>query len=238
MGTPPSDRADRARLEERLDPSWHPFLIPELDKPYMQELRAFLASEVAAGQRIYPPASLTFNALKQTSLEGLRLSLNGQDPYINPRQAMGLSFSVPKGIPAPPSLVNIFRELVDDIGCPYPKSGDLTPWAHDEGCLLLNSVLSVRAGQSGSHAGHGWETFTDLIIRTISEQREHVVFFLFGAYAQRKAALIDANRHCVITAPHPSPLSAHRGFFGSKPFSRANAYLVKHGLEPIDWRLP
>jgi uracil-DNA glycosylase len=226
-----------ANPKDKMDSSWHPYLLPEFDKPYMQALKKFLYQETKEGRKIYPPASLTFNALKLTSLPNTNVLILGQDPYINPGQAMGLSFSVPNGTRFPPSLTNICKELKEDLDLPYPTSGDLTPWAL-QGCLLLNSVLSVRPGESNSHADKGWEHFTDHVIQTVSDQQENTVFLLLGAYAQKKSHLINQDKHCVIETPHPSPLSAYRGFFGSKPFSRTNTYLVEHSKKPINWQLP
>lgn len=217
--------------------SWLAVLGDELEQPYMQELRAFLRSELEAGRRFFPPADRVFNALHLTPFDDVRVVLLGQDPYHGPGQAMGLCFSVPAGVPQPPSLRNIFDELVRDAGVPRPSSGDLTPWA-ERGVLLLNAVLTVAPGQAASHAGKGWERFTDRAIRELSERRDGLVFLLWGRYAQQKGAIVDGSRHHVLTAAHPSPLSAANGFLGCCHFSKANALLESGGREPIDWRLP
>lgn len=224
-------------MQPRMDPSWLEMLGPELEQPYMRELRTFLVDEVASGRRFYPPADRVFRALEVTPFDAVRVVLLGQDPYHGPGQAMGLCFSVPKGVPPPPSLQNLFKELADDVGVPTPTSGDLTPWA-ERGVLLLNAVLTVSPGRAGSHAGKGWERFTDRAVQALSERREGLVFLLLGRYAQQKGAVVDRTRHDVVAAAHPSPLSASSGFFGSRPFSRANALLEARGGEPVDWRLP
>lgn len=224
-------------MQPRMDPSWLEMLGPELEQPYMRELRTFLVDEVASGRRFYPPADRVFRALEVTPFDAVRVVLLGQDPYHGPGQAMGLCFSVPKGVPPPPSLQNLFEELADDVGVPTPTSGDLTPWA-ERGVLLLNAVLTVSPGRAGSHAGKGWERFTDRAVQALSERREGLVFLLLGRYAQQKGAVVDRTRHDVVAAAHPSPLSASSGFFGSRPFSRANALLEARGGEPVDWRLP
>lgn len=218
-----------------LHESWKEVLKAEFVHPYMDELKAFLLEE-KQHHTIYPHGSHIFNAFNSTPFESVKAVILGQDPYHGAHQAHGLSFSVQSGVPLPPSLQNVFKELVDDIGCPFPKSGDLTPWA-EQGVLLLNTILTVRAGEPFSHKARGWERFTDQVIRLLSEQREHIVFILWGAPAGKKAALIDESRHHIIRSPHPSPLSSYRGFFGSKPFSRTNAYLQSHRIAPIDWRL-
>jgi uracil-DNA glycosylase len=202
----------------------------------MHELRAFLVAEVEAGRRFYPPAPLVFNALSLTPFDAVRVVILGQDPYHGRGQAMGLCFSVPDGVRQPPSLQNIFRELHDDVGVPIPSSGDLTPWAR-QGVLLLNAVLTVSPGSAASHAGKGWERFTDRAISELSAQRNGLVLLLWGRHAQQKGAIVDATRHHVLTAAHPSPYSAS-GFFGCRHFSRANAFLEQEGVTPIDWRLP
>jgi uracil-DNA glycosylase len=217
--------------------SWLGVLGDELEQPYMRDLRAFLVSEVQAGRRFYPPADRVFNALALTPLEDVRVVILGQDPYHGPGQAMGLCFSVPSGVPLPPSLRNIYDELQRDLGIPRPSSGDLTPWA-ERGVLLLNAVLTVAPGQAASHGGKGWERFTDRAIRELSERRDGIVFLLWGRYAQQKGAIVDATRHHVLTAAHPSPLSASNGFFGCCHFSRANAFLESSGREPLEWALP
>lgn len=217
----------------RIHPSWREALASEFSAPYFSALTEFVRAEYAAGT-CYPPAGEIFAAFDRCPFSEVKVVLLGQDPYHGAGQAEGLCFSVRDGVPLPPSLQNIFKELHDDLGVPVPTSGSLRRWA-DQGVLLLNATLTVRAGAAGSHQGRGWETFTDAAIRALSSQREHLVFLLWGAYAGRKAALIDRSRHCILTAPHPSPLSAYRGFFGSHPFSQANAYLVAHGLQPISW---
>ena len=217
----------------RIHPSWREALASEFSAPYFSALTEFVRAEYAAGT-CYPPAGEIFAAFDRCPFSEVKVVLLGQDPYHGAGQAEGLCFSVRDGVPTPPSLQNIFKELHDDLGVPVPTSGSLRRWA-DQGVLLLNATLTVRAGAAGSHQGRGWETFTDAAIRALSSQREHLVFLLWGAYAGRKAALIDRSRHCILTAPHPSPLSAYRGFFGSHPFSQANAYLTAHGLQPISW---
>ena len=201
----------------------------------MEELKTFLIEE-KKNYTIFPQGSHIFNAFNSTPFENVKVVILGQDPYHGAGQAHGLSFSVQHGIALPPSLQNIFKELVSDIGCPYPKSGDLTHWAH-EGVLLLNTLLTVRSGEPFSHKEHGWERFTDQVIRTLSAQREHIVFILWGAPAGKKASLIDGTKHLILKAPHPSPLSSYRGFFGSKPFSQTNQYLKLMQITPIEWCL-
>jgi len=215
--------------------SWKEALYAEFTHPYMEDLKTFLIEE-KKNYTIFPQGSNIFNAFNSTPFENVKVVILGQDPYHGPGQAHGLSFSVQHGIPLPPSLQNIFKELVSDIGCPYPKSGDLSHWAH-EGVLLLNTLLTVRSGEPFSHKERGWERFTDQVIRTLSERREHIVFILWGAPAGKKASLIDGNKHLILKAPHPSPLSSYRGFFGSKPFSRSNEYLKMQGIAPIEWCL-
>jgi uracil-DNA glycosylase len=217
--------------------SWFAVLGDELAQPTMQELRAFLVAELADGRRFYPPADRVFNALSLTPFDAVRVVILGQDPYHGAGQAMGLSFSVPPGVPPPPSLQNIHKELEADLGLPRPSSGDLTPWA-ERGVLLLNAVLTVSPGKPASHAGKGWERFTDRAIRELSERRECIVFLLWGRYAQQKGAIVDAARHHVLTAAHPSPYSAANGFFGCRHFSRANALLEADGQGAVDWALP
>jgi len=218
----------------KLEPSWLAAVGEEFDKPYMQTLKAFLQEEKAARRVIYPRGEHIFNALNATPLEAVRVVIIGQDPYHGAGQAHGLCFSVQEGVEIPPSLVNIYKEIASEYGCAAPQSGDLTPWAR-QGVLLLNATLTVRAGQAGSHQNKGWETFTDAVIRAVNERRENVVFLLWGSYAQKKGAFIDRARHHVLAAPHPSPLSAHRGFFGCGHFRAANDYLAAHGLKPIAW---
>ncbi len=220
----------------RLPRSWNDALAGELAAPYFSELSAFVDEERRLAT-VFPPEDLVFSALLETPLEEVRLVLLGQDPYIAPGQAHGLCLSVPPGIAHPPSLANLLRERETDLGLPFPDNGDLTPWAR-RGVLLLNSVLTVREGESASHQGHGWETFTDAILRVISAREQPAVFLLFGNEAKKKAKLLDAAKHRVLEGVHPSPLSAYRGFFGSKPFSRVQASLTELGLPPLDFSLP
>ncbi len=231
-----------ARMAEPpVDPSWLPALQPEFASGYMARLREFLVAEQAAGKRIFPRRSDWFRALQMTPLPAVRAVILGQDPYHGAGQAHGLCFSVPAGVPPPPSLVNIYKELRSDLGIATPPHGCLAAWARS-GVLLLNSVLTVEAGRAASHRERGWERFTDAVIRAVAAKADPVVFLLWGNYAQRKAAFVrdgaDAARHLVLTAPHPSPLSAHGGWFGCGHFSRANAFLEQRGLPPIDWTLP
>ena len=219
-----------------LSGAWLARLGPMLESEPMQALAQFLRSEKAKGRIIFPPGELMFNAFQQTPFEAVRVVILGQDPYHGPGQAHGLSFSVPEGVPSPPSLQNIFKELEHDLGLARPASGTLLPWAK-QGVLLLNAVLSVEQAKPGSHQNKGWEAFTDAAIARLSAEREGLVFMLWGAYAQAKGRIIDARRHCVLRAPHPSPLSAHRGFIGCGHFSTANRYLSARGGTPIDWRL-
>jgi uracil-DNA glycosylase len=221
----------------QLEPSWLAHLGAEFGQSYMAELRAFLAAEKRAGKNIFPPGAEIFNAFAHTPLDRVKVVILGQDPYHGDGQAHGLCFSVRPGVPVPPSLQNIFKEIHSELGVPIPAHGHLDSWA-DQGVLLLNSVLSVERGRAASHRGKGWEQFTDRVIALINREREGVVFMLWGSYAQNKGAIIDRSRHCVLTAPHPSPLSAHRGFFGCGHFARANAYLEARGETPIDWSLP
>lgn len=219
----------------QLHPSWQAVLGDELHKPYMEALRTFLKQEKASGKVIYPPSPLIFDAFNHTPFEKVRVVIIGQDPYHGPGQAHGLSFSVPNGIPLPPSLQNIFKEISTDLNIKMSRNGDLTKWA-DQGVLLLNATLTVGQGKAGSHQGKGWERFTDVAIAALNQYREGLVFVLWGSYAQKKGDMIDAS-HLVIKSVHPSPLSAHRGFFGNHQFSMINEYLVKHGKAPIDWQL-
>lgn len=221
----------------QLEPGWLAQLEPEFALPYMAQLRDFLQAEKQAGKRIFPPGNEIFEAFAHTPLDRVKVVILGQDPYHGEGQAHGLCFSVRPGVKVPPSLQNIYREIHEELGHPIPRHGDLTPWA-DQGVLLLNSVLSVECGRATSHQGRGWETFTDRVIDVVNRQCASVVFMLWGSYAQRKGALIDRQAHCVLSAPHPSPLSAHRGFFGCGHFAAANEYLRAQGREPIDWRLP
>lgn len=217
-----------------LDKSWSESLSPEFDKDYMKSLKAFLQQEKKSGKIIFPPASLWFNALNSTPLDQVRVVILGQDPYPTPGHAHGLCFSVrPEVTPLPKSLVNIFQELNDDLGIKN-EVGYLQSWA-DQGVLLLNSVLTVECGRPNSHQGKGWEIFTDKIISVVNALDRPIVFVLWGAYAQKKGAVIDESRHLVIRSSHPSPLSAYRGFLGSRPFSKINTFLVKHGQDQIDW---
>ena len=228
----------QAQLEKvQLDASWKYGLSDFLLSPKMDALKDFLVQEKHANKVIYPPNPLIFNALNTTPIANVKVVILGQDPYHGPNQAHGLSFSVQKGVALPPSLRNIFHELHSDLGIEIPKHGDLSHWAA-QGVLLLNSVLTVEAGQPTSHQKRGWEDFTDRVIDVLNEQREHIVFILWGAYAQRKGQRIDQTRHLVLKAAHPSPLAANRGgFFGCKVFSKSNNYLKQHGIEPIDWQL-
>ena len=232
--TAPGD--DRAR-EIRLEDSWKSRLAPEFHQPYMNDLRAFLLARKRGGATIYPPGPQMFNALNSTPFDDVRVVILGQDPYHGPGQAHGLCFSVRPGVKPPPSLVNIFKEIESDLGVAPPGHGCLQAWA-ERGVLLLNAVLTVERGQAGAHQGKGWEEFTDQIVRLLNAERDGLVFLLWGGYALRKGSVIDRQRHCVLTAPHPSPLSAHRGFFGCRHFSRANEYLESRGLAPMDWSLP
>ena len=221
----------------QLDESWKYNLAEFLLSPKMDALRDFLLQEKQQNKVIYPPRSLIFNALNTTPLNQVKVVIIGQDPYHGPNQAHGLRFSVQRGVALPPSLRNIFHELHTDLGVPIPKHGDLTHWA-EQGVLLLNSVLTVEAGQPTSHQKQGWEDFTDHVIDVLNQQREHIVFILWGAYAQRKGQRIDPNKHLILKAAHPSPLAANRGgFFGCKVFSKSNNYLKQNGIEPIDWQL-
>lgn len=229
--------AAAADARVRLDPSWKARLAAQFDGERMQQLSAFLRDRRAAGARIFPPARCLFAALDATPFEAVKVVILGQDPYHGPGQAHGLCFSVNPGVPVPPSLANIFTELERDLGIPRPDHGCLLPWAR-QGVLLLNAVLTVEEGRAGAHAGRGWEEFTDAVIAALDSGREHLVFLLWGAYAQKKGRIIDTRRHRVLRAPHPSPLSAHRGFIGCGHFSATNQYLQRHGIAPIDWRLP
>ena len=221
----------------RLEPSWKKHLQGEFDKDYMQELRTFLLDEKAAGKVIYPKGSEYFRAMDLTPFDQVKVVILGQDPYHGPGQAHGLCFSVRPDVRIPPSLVNMYKEMHDDLGIPPASHGCLEAWAK-QGVLLLNSVLTVEHKQAASHQKRGWEQFTDKVIHELNAEREGLVFILWGSYAQRKGGFIDRTRHLVLQAVHPSPLSAHRGFFGSKPFSQTNNYLVSRGCQPIDWQLP
>lgn len=221
----------------RPDRGWKEHLGEEFSQPYMQALAEFLSSEESAGKTLFPDSAHCFNALNSTPLDQVRVVILGQDPYHGPGQAHGLCFSVRPDVPPPPSLVNVFKEIQSDLGIPAPDHGCLQPWA-EQGVLLLNSVLTVVQGQAAAHQGKGWETFTDRVIETVNREREGVVFLLWGSYAQKKGKHIDRNRHRVLEGPHPSPLSAYRGFFGCKHFSRANEWLREQGQEPVNWELP
>ena len=215
---------------------WAPLLEAEMQKEYYQKLRTILIKEYKT-RTIYPDMYDIFNAMHYTPYDKVKVAILGQDPYHGPRQAHGLSFSVLPGVEPPPSLVNIFKELESDLGCKVPNHGCLRHWAK-QGVLLLNTVLTVREYQANSHQGIGWEEFTDRIITHLNQRKEPMVFLLWGRPAQRKQSMITNPNHLVITSPHPSPLSAYRGFFGSRPFSKANDFLMRHGMEPIDWQLP
>lgn len=215
---------------------WNPVLRGEFDKPYWSSLQSFVAAE-RQRHTVYPPHDDVFSALHLTSRADTRVVILGQDPYHGPHQAHGLCFSVRRGVPVPPSLANIYTELRHDLGIATPSHGNLESWACN-GVLLLNATLTVRAGEANSHKGRGWETFTDEVLRAVNEKSTSVVFILWGSSARKKRPLIDTSRHLIIESAHPSPLSAHTGFFGSRPFSRANAALAEAGLEPVDWSLP
>jgi uracil-DNA glycosylase len=220
-------------MNVKIEQGWHQALAREWDKPYFAALTDFVRHEYQTST-VFPPASRIFAAFDQCPYDSVRVVILGQDPYHDYNQATGLCFSVPEGVQQPPSLVNIFKEIESDLGRPPHTKSDLTSWAN-QGVLLLNSILTVHAHQAGSHRGHGWEDFTDEVIMRLAQDRENLVFMLWGSYAISKGAFIDRQRHLVLTSPHPSPLSAYRGFFGNKHFSQANAWLEAHGLKPIDW---
>lgn len=220
-------------MSVRIEESWKRRLESEFKKDYFQDLISFVKSEYAS-KHIYPPGSQIFNAFDHCSFNDVKVVIVGQDPYHGPGQANGLCFSVADGIRLPPSLQNIFKEIKDDLGQPIPQSGNLERWA-DQGVLLLNATLTVEARKAGSHQNKGWEEFTDEVLRVVSEEKENVVFLLWGAYAQKKGSIVNANKHLVLKAPHPSPFSAHSGFFGCKHFSKTNQYLSSKGLTPISW---
>ena len=220
-------------MQVKIEESWRQRLQGEFDAPYFERLIRFVKSEYAQ-QRVYPPGRLIFNAFNLCPFDRVKVVIIGQDPYHEEGQAQGLCFSVPTGVQIPPSLVNIYKEIQTDTGAAIPASGDLTRWA-EQGVLLLNATLTVRAHQAGSHQRQGWEQFTDAVIRKLQNERTGLVFILWGSYAIGKRALIDEQRHLVLTSPHPSPLSAHRGFFGNHHFSQTNRYLQQQGLEPIRW---
>lgn len=225
-----TDSSERVRLE----PGWKQALASEFSSDYMTQLRAFLLAEKQQGKVVYPAGPQIFNAFEHTPFDQVKVVILGQDPYHGPGQAHGLCFSVPEGVPPPPSLMNIFKEISRDFGTPMSRNGNLEHWA-DQGVLLLNATLTVLQGQAGAHQGKGWERFTDAVIDRLNQHRDGLVFMLWGSYAKKKGALIDRQRHLVLTAPHPSPLSAHRGFIGCGHFSRANNWLQERGQTPIDW---
>jgi uracil-DNA glycosylase len=220
--------------EIRLEPGWKDRLEDEFHLPYMDQLRTFLLQQKQQGAVIYPPGPKIFNALNSAPFDQVKVVILGQDPYHGPGQAHGLCFSVPEGVPIPPSLVNIYKEIEQDTGQQPARSGNLQHWA-TQGVLLLNAVLTVERGRAGAHQGKGWERFTDRVVKELNDGKENLVFMLWGSYAMKKGAGIDRARHLILTAPHPSPLSAHRGFFGCRHFSKANHYLRAHGQEPIKW---
>ena len=221
-------------MDVKIDASWTEVLASEFSKEYFVRLTSFVKEEYASSTPIYPPARLIFNAFDHCPFNDVKVVILGQDPYHGAGQANGLCFSVNKGVPFPPSLHNIFKEIESDTGTPIPQDGDLTRWS-DQGVLLLNATLTVRASQAGSHQKRGWEEFTDAAIRELANRRENIVFILWGSYAQKKGAFIDRSKHLVLTSPHPSPLSAYQGFFGNHHFSKANEYLVLHGKSKIIW---
>jgi uracil-DNA glycosylase len=223
-------------MDVKIDASWKEILKDEFNKPYFEQIVHHLKTERSQGKTIYPPGPAIFNAFNTTSLDHVKVVILGQDPYHGPGQAHGLCFSVQKGVPPPPSLVNIFKELHTDIGINIPTHGNLTKWA-EHGVFLLNASLTVRAGEPMSHAKIGWATFTDTVIKKISDVKENVVFMLWGKFAQEKRVLIDDSKHLILRSVHPSPLSASGGFFGCKHFSKANAYLMSKGIDPVDWSL-
>jgi uracil-DNA glycosylase len=221
-------------MDVRIENSWKEQLREEFEKPYFETLTNFVRSEYSGPTPIYPPARLIFNAFDHCPFNDVKVVIIGQDPYHGAGQANGLCFSVNKGVPFPPSLLNIFKEIAADTGRPIPADGDLTRWS-DQGVLLLNATLTVRAASAGSHQNKGWEQFTDAVIRILAKKRENLVFILWGSYAQKKGAFIDRSRHLVLSSPHPSPLSAYQGFFGNHHFSTANKYLAHHGKSGIIW---
>ena len=233
----PRNEGEVATQDIKLHPSWLEPLRTEFEQPYMGELKSFLLTERNKGRQIFPKASNWFRALDLCPLEKVRVVILGQDPYHGEGQAHGLCFSVPPGTPPPPSLVNIFKELESDLGIEPARHGSLEHWAK-QGVLLLNSVLTVEMGRAASHRDRGWERFTDQVVRLVNSTRQPAVFMLWGSYAQKKAAFVDSSLHLVLKAPHPSPLSAHSGFFGCRHFSKANAFLEKCGVAPIEWTLP
>jgi uracil-DNA glycosylase len=224
-------------MDVKIDPSWKEVLKDEFAKAYFPQIPLHIKTEKAQGKTIYPPGSVIFNAFNTTPFDKVKVVILGQDPYHGAGQAHGLCFSVQYGVPPPPSLMNIFKELRDDIGIDIPNHGNLTHWA-EQGVFLLNASLTVRAGEPMSHSKIGWAQFTDTVIKTISEKKKNVVFLLWGKFAQEKRILIDESKHLILRSVHPSPLSAYGGFFGCKHFSKTNAFLVSKGLDPIDWSLP
>lgn len=224
-------------MDVRIEQSWKEVLKDEFEKPYFADIAGWIKTEKQSGKVVYPAGSSIFNAFDLTPFNHVKVVLLGQDPYHNPGQAHGLSFSVQRGIKPPPSLQNIFKEIRQDLGLSLsPEFGDLTHWAQ-QGVLLLNAALTVRANEPGSHARIGWASFTDAVIRLLSERKEHLVFLLWGRFAQEKQFLIDEHRHCILKAAHPSPFSADKGFFGCRHFSKTNEYLTRHGIDPVDWNL-
>jgi uracil-DNA glycosylase len=219
----------------RIEESWKRALAHEFEQPYFQAITTFVRKEMAEGKTLYPPGPLIFNAFTQTPIDKVKVVILGQDPYHNVNQAMGLSFSVPKAVRTPPSLVNIYKEINADLGLPIATHGDLTSWAQ-QGVFLLNAILTVEAGIAGSHQKSGWQLFTDAVIKRLSEEREHVVFMLWGNFAKQKRILIDKSKHLILEAAHPSPLAGN-AFSGCQHFSKANDYLKQHGIDPIDWRI-
>ena len=223
-------------MDVKIEQSWKEALKQEFEKPYFAEIITLLKAEKALGRRIYPPGQLIFHAFEKTPYHKCKVVLLGQDPYHNPGQAHGLSFSVPKGVTVPPSLVNIYKELKNDLGLPIPSHGNLESWA-EQGVLLLNSILTVKENDPGSHSRIGWMRFTDSVIQKLSDENQGLVFLLWGKFAQEKQVLIDATKHHILKAAHPSPLSAHNGFFGCKHFSKTNYFLQQEGRDPIDWKV-
>jgi uracil-DNA glycosylase len=223
-------------MDVKIESSWKEILKPEFNKPYFQQIALHIKTEKSQGKIIYPPGSFIFNAFNTTPFDKVKVVILGQDPYHGPGQAHGLCFSVPNGVQPPPSLINIFKELHDDIGINIPNHGNLTYWAQ-QGVFLLNASLTVRAGDPMSHSKIGWAIFTDTVIKKISELKKNVVFLLWGKFAQEKKLLIDETKHLILKAAHPSPLSAHAGFFGCRHFSKANEYLMHNGIDPVDWQL-
>ena len=223
-------------MDVKIEASWKEILKQEFAKPYFEQIALHIKTEKSQGKIIYPPGSLIFNAFNTTPFDKVKVVILGQDPYHGHGQAHGLCFSVQNAVPPPPSLVNIFKELQEDIGVPVSDHGNLTHWA-EQGVFLLNASLTVRAGEPMSHSKIGWAQFTDEVIKKISAEKKHVVFILWGKFAQEKKLLIDETKHCILRSAHPSPLSAHAGFFGCKHFSKANEYLMSNGIDPIDWKL-